>query len=86
MPSVPHRFAPVDEELPPISSDLKYFARIEDLIGEEAALLLIPAKGRNKHQRERLITIAAELDKLWDRLRERAERLAHRAPPGEATS
>ncbi|MEA2255506.1 MAG: hypothetical protein QOG35_1551 [Solirubrobacteraceae bacterium] len=58
---------------------LDLFARIEGLCGEEAALLAIPAHRRDGAQRERLHAIAAELDRAFERLRERAERLTHRA-------
>ena len=58
--------------------EVELFARIEGLCGEEAALLAIPAKERNQHQRDRLRAIAGELDRAWHLLRERAERLGLR--------
>jgi hypothetical protein len=62
----------------PDQPDLDLFARIEGLVGEEAALLAIPARDRDDAQRDRLHAIAAELDRAFERLRERAERLARR--------
>ncbi|MEA2357018.1 MAG: hypothetical protein QOI62_278 [Solirubrobacteraceae bacterium] len=55
---------------------LDLFARIEGLCGEEAALLAIPAHRRDGAQHDRLHAIAAELDRAFEKLRERAERLA----------
>ncbi len=51
------------------------FARIEDLIGEEHALLLIPAAERRRHEHERLREIGDQLDRIWETLRERSRRL-----------
>jgi hypothetical protein len=64
--------------------DMKLFARIEGLIGEEIALLKIPAKERSADQRDRLHAIGDELDRIFASLRERAERLAGRAASGDA--
>jgi hypothetical protein len=59
------------------------FARIEGLAGEEEALLRIPARERTAEQHHRLRSIGAELDRVWERLRGRAEQLAGRRPaPG----
>jgi hypothetical protein len=63
--------------------DLKLFARIEGLVGEEAALLRIPARERTEDQRHRLDGIGQELDRIFDALRERAERLGGHRPAGE---
>jgi citrate lyase alpha subunit len=54
------------------------FARIEGLIGEERALLDIPAAERRPEHVERLREVAHELDRIWEMLRERAERRAGR--------
>jgi hypothetical protein len=62
-------------DLVPGHPDLDLFARIEGLAGEEAALLAIPAKDRSRHQHDRLRAIADELDRAWELLRKRAERL-----------
>jgi hypothetical protein len=60
----------------PDPDDVTLFARIEDLVGEEAALIAIPADRRDRGQRDRLHTITADLDRIFDKLRERARRLA----------
>ena len=60
--------------------DLSLFARIERLIGEEEALLLIPARDRTQHEHDRLREIGDELDRIWERLRERARRVRGRDP------
>jgi hypothetical protein len=62
-------------DVAPESPDLKLSARIEGLCGEEEALLKIPAARRNGQQTARLRAISAELDRLWESLRRRAERL-----------
>ncbi|MGZ4461379.1 MAG: DUF2630 family protein [Gaiellaceae bacterium] len=63
----------------PESPDLKLFERVEGLCGEEEALLKIPVKRRTSEQNARLRAISAELDRLWERLRRRAERLTDSA-------
>jgi hypothetical protein len=50
------------------------FARIEDLIDEELALLLIPATERGRRDHERLREIEDQLDRIWEKLRERSRR------------
>jgi hypothetical protein len=52
----------------PIPPELELFARIEGLVGEEAALLAIPREKRDQKQHERLLTLSAELDRIWERL------------------
>jgi hypothetical protein len=64
------------DELAPEPSWQDHYAHIEGLIGEEDALLRIPAHERTDADRERLRSIGEELDRLWDSLRRRAERLA----------
>ena len=71
-----------DPAAPPAEAGL--FARIEGLVGQEHALLQIPADKRSEHQHERLRAISEELDRVWDKLRERAERVA--ASPRESTT
>ena len=63
-----------DPAAPPPEEGL--FARIEGLVGQEAALLRIPAEERSHRQRERLRSIADELDRAFESLRDRARRLA----------
>jgi hypothetical protein len=58
-------------------------ARIEGLVGEEHALLRIPAGERSQAQHDRLHAIGTELDRVFDKLRERAERLAGHRPAGD---
>jgi hypothetical protein len=73
------------KDLSPIPKELELFARIEGLVGEEAALLAVPREDRNRDQHERLRAVSAELDRIWERLRERAERLGpDRGPPAPA--
>jgi hypothetical protein len=48
------------------------FSRVEDLIGQERALLHVPDRERTREQRDRLQAIRAELDRVFERLRERA--------------
>ena len=55
--------------------DLDLFARIEGLVGEEKALLEIPARERSQEQKDRLRDVGAELDRISDALRARAARL-----------
>lgn len=64
------------QELSELPEGLELFARIEGLVGEEAVLLATPTEQRKAHERERMRAIAKELDQIWERLRERAERLA----------
>jgi hypothetical protein len=56
------------------------------LCGEEAALLAIPADERSKRQRDRLRAITDDLDRAWEKLRERAERLARRDGAARASA
>jgi hypothetical protein len=63
------------KDLSAVPEEIETFARIEGLVGEEAALLSIPRRTRNRAQRERLKAISAELNRIWRRLRERAESL-----------
>lgn len=74
-----HRAQYMNAELP----EDGLFARIEGLVGEEEALLRIPARQRSRDQHERLRSIAAELDRVWEKLRDRAERLVRREPAPE---
>jgi hypothetical protein len=74
------------EELAPRPPAIDLFAHIEGLIGEEAALLSIPAHQRDHEHHRRLSEIGEELDRAWEKLRDRAERLAHRVAPGDSPS
>jgi hypothetical protein len=68
---------------PDAGSEVGLFARIEGLVGQETALLRIPAEERTGEQHDRLRSIAGELDRVWEKLRERAERLGDGQPPSE---
>jgi hypothetical protein len=72
-PGAPHPLGP--EDLIPKRPELDLFARIEGLVGEEAALLALPERDRTQAQIDRVRDIGQELDRIWERLRERAERL-----------
>ncbi len=82
---------PADQikDLSPIPDELELFARIEGLVGEEAALLTVPREHRRQEQHERLRAISDELDRIWASLRERAEGLgldSHPHSSGSGTS
>ncbi|HEY2437615.1 MAG TPA: DUF2630 family protein, partial [Solirubrobacteraceae bacterium] len=68
---------PLDQvkDLSPIPPELQLFARMENLVGEEARLLAIPLQHRREVDRARFREISHELDRIWEMLRERAERL-----------
>jgi hypothetical protein len=51
---------------------MRIFSRIEGLIGQERALLHVPDRERTREQRDRLQAIGVELDRVFERLRERA--------------
>jgi transposase len=72
------------DEIAPPPEERELFARIEGLIGEEIALLEIPARERTAAHDARLEQLTRDLDRLWDRLRERAvalERRLGKEPP-----
>jgi hypothetical protein len=62
---------------PKAPGELGVFARVEDLLGEEVALLRIPPGERSGEQHDRLHAIGHELDHIFEALRRRAGRLAH---------
>jgi hypothetical protein len=66
----------------PIPEDVRLFSAIEGLVGEEHALLLIPEHQRSGAQRERLRAVTEQLDRIWEKLRERAD--SHGVRPGVA--
>ncbi len=70
-----------------LAPDASLFARIEDLIDEEHALLLIPAAERGRRDHERLHQIEEELNRIWERLsRRRAGQDAAASTGGGSTS
>jgi hypothetical protein len=60
------------------------YAHIEGLCSEESRLLETAAHERSEEQHQRLHEIGHELDRSWEHLRERAERLGHRRPGTES--
>jgi len=60
-----------------LPSEFDSYAHIEGLVGEETRLLETAEKDRTQAHHERLRAVSAELDRVWERLRERAERLGH---------
>jgi hypothetical protein len=63
------------EDLATARPGLEHLARIGGLRGEVAAALAVPAKERDRHRHNRLRAITKELDRRWEKLCERAERL-----------
>ena len=63
------------EDVAPVPEALETFARVEGLVGEERALLAIPHGERTAQQHERLRAIGEELDRIFEALRRRAQRL-----------
>ncbi|HET7046951.1 MAG TPA: DUF2630 family protein [Solirubrobacteraceae bacterium] len=61
----------------PVPSEFDTYAHIEGLVGEETRLREIAEQDRTQEHHERLRAISGELDRVWERLRERAERLRH---------
>jgi hypothetical protein len=59
------------EKGPPLADDLKAFARVENLIGQEQALLSIPKNERTEAQHRLLHEIREELDRIAAALRAR---------------
>jgi hypothetical protein len=66
------------DEINPSAAEKELFARIEGLIGQEIALLDIPARERTDAEHARLHEIGVELDRIFERLRQRAEDLRRR--------
>jgi hypothetical protein len=60
------------QHAPELPEAMRVFAHIEDLIGQERAVLHVPDRERTSEQRDRLRAIGAELDRVFERLRERA--------------
>jgi hypothetical protein len=56
---------------PELPDELKTYARIEGLMGQEHALLLIPAAKRTDRERRLLEAVTAELDRIAEKLKER---------------
>jgi hypothetical protein len=58
-----------------VPTDIGLFSRIEGLVGEERALLEIPARERTQRQKDRLHRVGIELDRIFELLRARSARL-----------
>jgi hypothetical protein len=58
-----------------VPDELGTFAHVEGLLGEEQALLAIPAHQRTPEHHERLRIVSEELDRIWEHLRGRARKL-----------
>jgi DNA-binding transcriptional LysR family regulator len=71
-------------DVAPEPAGLELYTHIEHLCGEEDRLLEIAEEERDQAHHERLRAISAELDRIWEHLHERAERLRHRRPPQES--
>ena len=62
------------EKGPPLADDLKAYARVENLIGQEHALLSIPKNERTEAQHGLLHEIGEELDRIAAALGRRSRR------------
>jgi hypothetical protein len=49
------------------------FSQVERRVGEEYALLAIPRHERSETQHRRLRALGEQADRIWEKLRERAE-------------
>jgi hypothetical protein len=72
--SQPAPYEPALARSPELPEKLRVFARIEDLVGQEDALLRIPAAERTREQHDLLQAIGAELDRVAEKLRARGPR------------
>jgi hypothetical protein len=61
---------------PALPEELEAFARIEGLVGQEHALLLVPAAKRSAREHRLLDAVTAELDRIADKLKQRPVRPA----------
>ena len=68
----PAEFESALQRAPELPEAMRVFSRSEDLNGQERALLQVPDRERTREQRDRLQAIGAELDRVFERLRERA--------------
>jgi hypothetical protein len=69
-----------------LGDDADIYARIERLVGQEDALLRIPAEQRSQDDRDGLLAIGHELDRIFEKLRERAELKLRREAQASASS
>jgi hypothetical protein len=68
----PAEFESALQRAPELPEAMRVFSRIEHLIGQEHALLQVPDRERTREQRDRLRGIGTELDRVFERLRQRA--------------
>ena len=61
---------------PALPEEPEAFARIEGLMGQGHALLLVPAAKRTDRERRLLGAVTAELDRIVEKLKERPVRPA----------
>jgi hypothetical protein len=73
-PADPEALVRAAADEPELPEELRTFARIEGLLGQEHALLLIPAKKRTARERRLLKAVTAELDRIVEKLKERPAR------------
>jgi hypothetical protein len=73
MTAFPGGEPPPEEARPP--GDVGVYTRAEHMVGDEYALLQIPADERTPEQHARLRALEDELDRIWQLLRRRAEAL-----------
>ncbi|MCW2997299.1 MAG: hypothetical protein JWN65_848 [Solirubrobacterales bacterium] len=77
MTVLPHDLTKTPPPAPrPPEEELSLFSRIEGLVGQETALLRVPAAERSADQRAHLRAISDELDRIWHRLQARAQAAA----------
>jgi hypothetical protein len=63
----------VGEDRAPPPEGISVFSQVERMVGEEYALLAIPTHERSEAQHSRLRELGEQLDRIWEKLRERAE-------------
>jgi Protein of unknown function (DUF2630) len=72
-------------DVAPEPYQLDAYAHIEGLCSEEDRLLEMSEEERTEAHHKRLHAIGAELDRAWEHLRKRAERLERRPRPPQAS-
>jgi hypothetical protein len=72
-------------DVAPEPAQLDLYAHIEGLCSEEDRILEMSAEERTEEHHKRLHAIGAELDRIWEHLRERTERRGRRPGPPQAS-
>jgi hypothetical protein len=62
----------IADERVPGQPELGAYEHLEGLVGEEEALLKIPAEERSEHQHHRLRELGEELDRVFEKLHVRS--------------